>query len=94
MSVLQRNKDVVSRKIAGELFLVPISGNLADMEHIFTLTTVGEFIWDRMDGKKSINDICDEIMTEFDVERNRADSDIREFVAVLISAGLIQETTS
>ena len=93
MKVFQRNKNVVSRKIAGELFLVPVAGNLADMERMFALTTVGEFIWDRMDGKKSLSQIRDEMLAAFDVEKEQADSDIQEFVAELISAGLVQEVS-
>ena len=89
--MFQRNKDVVSRKIAGELFLVPVAGNLADMERMFALTTVGEFIWERIDGKRSLSEIRDEVVAQFDVEEEQADSDIQEFVAELISAGLVQE---
>ncbi len=91
MKVFLQNKNVVSRKIAGELFLVPISGNLADMEKMFALTSVGEFIWERMDGRKSLEKIRDEILSEFNVERERADSDIEEFVGELVSAGLVEE---
>ena len=90
MKVFQRNKDVVSRKIAGELFLVPVAGNLADMERMFALTTVAQFIWEKIDGKRSLSDIRDELLAEFDVEKDQADSDIREFVAELMSAGLVQ----
>ncbi len=94
MSVFQRNKDVVSRTIAGEFFLVPVAGNLADMERLFVLSAVGEFIWDRVDGKRSLDDICDEVVAKFDVAKDRADPDIREFVAELVSAGLIQEAAN
>jgi len=91
MKVFQRKKDIVSRRVAGELFLVPIAGNLADMQRIFTLTKVAEFIWDRLDGQRSLSDIRDELLSEFDVEKDQADSDIFAFVSELMSAGLVQE---
>jgi hypothetical protein len=89
--VFIRNRDVVSRKIAGELFLVPVKGKMADMENIFTLTAVAEYIWDGLDGQNSLNDILNNVVDRFDVEREKAESDIREFIMELMGAGLITE---
>jgi len=88
--VFRKNKDIVSRKIADELFLVPIRGNLADMQKIFTLNPVAEYIWQELNNK-NLGDICDRVMSAFEVEKPRAESDIREFVAELLDADLIRE---
>lgn len=92
--VFIRDEDVVSRKIAGELFLVPIRGKLADMESIFTLTEVAEFIWDRLDGQKSLSELLADVVGLFDVDEEKAGSDIQEFMTELLKAGLIHETGS
>ena len=89
--VFIRNSDVVSRKIAGELFLVPVKGKMADMENIFALTSVAEYVWDRLDGRKRLQEILDDVEDRFDVERERAESDVLEFIAELAGAGLIEE---
>jgi len=89
--VYTRDEDVVSRKIAGELFLVPVKGKLAHMEQIFTLTPVAEFIWENINGKKSLHDIHNDLMAQFDVGHDQAESDLREFVTDLLKAGLILE---
>jgi len=89
--VFIRNSDVVSRKIAGELFLVPVKGRMADMENIFTLTAVAEYIWERLDGRKSLDEILNNVVDRFDVEHEQAESDIREFIVELMGAGLITE---
>jgi hypothetical protein len=89
--VFIRNSDVISRKIAGELFLVPVKGKVADMENIFALTAVAEYIWDRLDGRKSLNEILNNVVDRFDVEHEQAESDIREFIMELMGAGLITE---
>jgi hypothetical protein len=91
MKVFQLTKDIVSRRVAGELFLVPVAGNLADMQRIFTLTKVAEFIWDRLDGQRSLSDIRNDVVEQFDVDEEQADSDIRAFVTELLTEGLIQE---
>jgi hypothetical protein len=89
--VFIRNSDVISRKIAGELFLVPVKGNIADMENIFALTDVAGYIWDRLDGRKSLNEILNNVVDRFDVEHEQAESDIREFIMELMGAGLVTE---
>jgi hypothetical protein len=89
--VFLRNSDVISRKIAGELFLVPIKGRIADMENIFALTAVAEYIWDRLDGRKSLNEILNNVVDRFEVEHEQAESDIRGFIVELVGAGLITE---
>jgi hypothetical protein len=61
------------------------------MERMFALTSVGEFISERLDGRRSLNDIRDEVVAAFNVEEDQADSDIQEFLAELISAELVQE---
>ena len=92
--IFVRDTDVVSRKIAGELFLIPVRGKLADMEKIFTLTTVAEYIWDRLDGQKSLNDLRNDVVAQFDVDQEQAGSDIRDFIGELMEAGLIREGTA
>ena len=89
--VFIRNGNVVSRKIAGELFLVPIKGKIADMENIFALTATAEYIWESLDGRKSLNEILNDVVDRFDVEHEQAEADIREFIMELMGAGLIAE---
>ena len=75
--VFARNSDVISRKIAGELFLVLAKGKIADMENIFALTAVAEYIWDRLDGRSSVIEILNNVVERFDVKHEQAESDIR-----------------
>lgn len=88
--VFKRNKDVVSRRIADEFFLVPVKGNLADMQRIFALNPVAEFIWQEL-GKRSLADIRDDILINFSVEKQQADSDVLDFIEELLGAELIEE---
>ena len=87
--VFQQNDKIVSREIAGELFLVPVSGNLANMQRMFSLTSVAAYIWQQMDGKHSLREIRDALIEQYDIDKNRADEDILEFAAGLLDAGLI-----
>jgi hypothetical protein len=89
--VWKKVDEIVSRHIAGETILVPIRGKLADMQCIFVLDTVGEYIWDQLDGLKSLDEICEGILDNFEVEREQAETDLQEFIAELVEASLVME---
>ena len=91
--VFRKEDRIVSRFIAGETILVPIRGELADMQRIFVLDEVGEYIWKRMDGVTSLAEIRDGILADFEVEKDRADSDVEEFIGELLGANLIVEAS-
>lgn len=89
--VLMRTPDIVCRNIAGETFLVPVRGDLADMRKIFTLDSVAAFIWEAMDGTRSLSDILDSVTGEFDVARESAAADLAAFTGGLLENGLVGE---
>jgi hypothetical protein len=87
--VFRKKKEIVARRIAGETILVPITGKLANMQRIFSLNPVGEYIWHQLDGKKNLKEIGEGIIFTFDVNKEQADIDIEEFIVELTKADLI-----
>ena len=55
--IYTKDKQFVEKSIGEEKVLVPLSDNVADMNHVFTLNEVGTFVYDEIDGKKSIGEI-------------------------------------
>ena len=90
--VFRRKDEIVTRKIAGETILVPIRGKLANMQRLFVLNPVAEYVWDQIDGKTSADDIRRGVLANFEVGREEADKDIRDFIAELLDADLIEES--
>ncbi len=89
--IYKKQDDIVSRQIAGETILVPIRGKLADMQRIFSIDSVAEYIWQQMDGKNSLSTICEKILETFQVDRDQARKDILSFVNELAGSKLISE---
>jgi hypothetical protein len=89
--VFKKKEEIISREIAGETILVPISGKLADMQKIFAVDAVAEFIWQQVDGKNDLSAISDRVVKNFDVDKKQAGEDILEFVDQLLNAQLIEE---
>lgn len=79
----KKHPDIVSRKIADEVILVPIRRNVGDLESIYTLNEVGAFIWELIDGKRKVKDIRKMIVEEFDVDEKKAEKDLIEFISQL-----------
>jgi hypothetical protein len=93
-STFRKKEEIVTRRIAGETLLVPIYGDLANMERIFALDPVAEFIWEQLDGENSLKDIRDGVLDAFDVNEEQAETDIFEFIEELLKADLIEEKNS
>jgi methyltransferase-like protein len=68
------------RNVGNEKILVPLKNNIADMTELFTLNEVGSFIWDKIDGKNTEEDITNAITNEFDIDETTAKKDLTEFI--------------
>ncbi|HXH05837.1 MAG TPA: PqqD family protein [Vicinamibacterales bacterium] len=80
----------VTRSIAGETLLVPVSGRVADLEALYVLNEVGAFVWARLDGRHTVREIAAAVVEAYDVSLEQAERDVGELVAALESAGLVR----
>jgi hypothetical protein len=85
----RKKPNVVKRRIAGETLLIPIRGELVNMEILFALDPTAEFIWDRIEADRALDRILLDVVDAFDVERDTARSDMGAFIAELQEAGVI-----
>jgi hypothetical protein len=79
-SVLLHSPDVVTRKTGNEYVLVPVTNNIADMNSVYTLNETGAFIWEQIDGKKSVAEIVAALTEEYDIEKDAAEEDVMIFI--------------
>jgi len=80
----KRSDSIVHRQIGSEAILVPIRGDAADLESIYTLNEVGQRVWQLLDGRKTVAQLCEAIVAEFEVEAAVARKDVMEFLEELI----------
>jgi methyltransferase-like protein len=79
-SILSRSPSVVTRKTGKEYVLVPVANNIADMNSVYTLNETGAFIWEQIDGKKTIENIIGLVTEEYDIDNNSASKDVFDFI--------------
>ena len=85
-----KDPNIVSRKIAGEYILVPIRQSAGDLDSIYTMNAVGGRIWELLDGQRSVSDLKDIIVEEFDVSLEEAEEDIKTFLDQLTSMNVVR----
>jgi hypothetical protein len=92
MAVRYRKKDkIAGRSIAGESFLIPVCGTPAEMEKIFVMNPMADFIWQRLDGRQTLEAIMAAILEDFAVEPEQARADMADLIGQLLENGLIEE---
>ena len=79
-SVYTRSPDIVTRKTGNEYVLVPVTNNIADMNSVYTLNETGAFIWELIDGEKSVGEIIDALTEEYDIDYGSAKDDVDSFI--------------
>jgi hypothetical protein len=80
-SVYSHSPSIVTRKTGTEYVLVPIANNIADMNSVYTLNDTGAFIWDLIDGKKSVKDLIRAVVAEYETDYDTAAADVNSFIA-------------
>jgi hypothetical protein len=94
MVTLSRKTDVVQREVAGEVFLVPIRGHLADLQELFVLNETGRWIWEHLEDARALDDLAKGLVAEFQVDETTARQDIEVFAENLVAAGLAEPAAS
>ena len=88
--VYRHRGELVTREILGETIVVPITGELASMDDIFSLNDTGAYVWRALDGTRPLGEIRDGMTKRFEVSAQMAESDLRELVATLVEAQLVE----
>ena len=79
-TILSHSKSIVTTKTGNEYVLVPIANNIADMNSMYTLNETGAYIWERINGENSVEDIINEMMMEYEVDYDSASNDVFSFL--------------
>jgi hypothetical protein len=78
---MKRNNDLQLVNIGGQDILVPLGAKVADLNGIIVLNNTGRYIWELLAENHSVDDLTVAIVDCFDVETERARSDVQAFVA-------------
>ncbi len=87
MARWKRADHVVKRKIGDETLLVPVTGKLAELDKIFLIEGIGDFLWDELENR-SAEELIADVTSRYDVARDVAEQDVWRFLMMLKEHGL------
>ena len=77
--------DVLFQEVSGETVLLDL-----ESEQYFGLAEVGTRIWALLNEGQGVAAIVETLLTEYEVEREQLEADVRELLAALLDAGLLE----
>ena len=86
----EQHPEVVFRRIADEAILVPTWRQTADFENLYALSDTGARIWQLIDGRRSLAQVCEQMIQEYDADADEIVVDVKEFVQQLESLGVLR----
>lgn len=81
----------VTRKIAGTIVAVPTGELVNEFQGMINLSESSKFIWDLLQEDISIKELSEKLSEKYNIDINKAQEDITEFVNNLKNANLIEE---
>jgi len=87
---LVRTQSVVSRVVGGETLIVPVRGCVGDLASIYSFNGTGTLIWQMLETPKKLSELVAVVAERYEVERERAEQDVKDFVRELVVVGLVE----
>jgi len=76
----RRQSSIVTRRVAGEVILVPVTGRMGQEASLFTLNETSAFLWERLNGRRTGWELVQELKATYEVEDAQAELDVRTFL--------------
>lgn len=86
MAVFVRNPDTIWTNLNEKIVIMGIASN-----RYFEVAGVGQDIWNLLEQPRSLSQLIDSIVAEYDVEAAQCEKDVQGFLASLLAAQLIRE---
>jgi len=91
MKVFVPSPEKGARSSEGEEILVPIVHSGDEVDSIYTLDEVGKFIWERIDGERTVRDVIDAVKDEYEGDAGHIEGSVQTFVKDLLEIRAISE---
>jgi hypothetical protein len=85
-----KSDDVVAREIQGVIVIVPLVSGIGDMEdELFTLNDTGKAIWEKLDGRRTLDVVIQELSREYDGPASEIQTDVLGLVEELVKRKMV-----
>jgi hypothetical protein len=84
-----RSESFVARVVDGETVIVPISARIGDPASIYNFNGTATLIWKLLETPKTVLELAAAVAQEYEVDSERAERDVAEFVGEMKAVGLV-----
>ena len=84
-----RSESVVARIVDGENLIVPVGAKVGDLVSIYSFSGTAALIWKLLETQKTITELATTVAEAFEVDPERAERDVKEFVDEMKAGGLV-----
>lgn len=88
---MRLNGEYVLREIMGEYVVVPIQTAESQFSGLLTLNEAGAFLWSQLQSAKNVDELCECMCREYEVDEAAARTDVKEFLEKLAECHILQE---
>jgi hypothetical protein len=89
-TVCAPSEDVVAREIEGEMLIIPVVAGIGDEgDELYTLSETGQAIWQKLDGRRTLQDVTALLAVEFEAPAGEIESHVIGFTSELTRRGLL-----
>lgn len=87
---MRASKDMILREIAGEFILIPVGKAALKIHGMINLSESAAFIWNMLQNDCAEDALVDALLTEYDIDRETAVCDVREFIDQMNEVGILE----
>lgn len=80
----------VTRQMGSEMVMVPLTDKVADMTSVLTLNEVGADILKILESPKTFEEITENLLTLYDVDKATLEVDIEDFLKTAIDKKVVE----
>jgi len=86
--------EVVAREIEGELILVPLTSGIGDLEEeLFSLNAAGKAIFNKLDGRKNLRTVIEELSRDFEADPVEIEEDVLGLMEELLKRRIVVDAS-
>lgn len=80
---MKLKKDFILREVAGDFIVIPTGDHCFDFGAVLSLNESGAFLWKQLQNATDEAALCDALVSEYGIDVQTAEADVKEFVALL-----------
>lgn len=78
------------KEVANSFVIVPTGSNIVDFSAMITINETGAFLWNSITDGITEEELVEKLLKEYDVDRETAANDVREFSEILKNKKVIE----